>query len=179
MRRTFVGKVMSLLLNMLSRLVITFLPRSKHLLISWLQSPSAVIFLVIWLHFMVHLSEHLVLKKVYPAVLSLMTQTALWGPAPKIAVLGLGYSLGVSQSAQEMPGLRTIDFISYIGQLVLVVKNPPANAGDVRDAGSIPGLGRSLEEGMSTHSSTLAWRTPRTEEPGGLWSIGWQPTEVC
>ena len=42
-RCTFVGKVMSLLFNMLSRLVITFLPRSKHLLISWLQSPSAVI----------------------------------------------------------------------------------------------------------------------------------------
>ena len=42
-RRTFVGKVMSLLFNMLSRLVITFLPRSKHLLISWLQSLSAVI----------------------------------------------------------------------------------------------------------------------------------------
>ena len=42
-RRTFVGKVMSLLFNMLSRLVIAFLPRSKHLLISWLQSPSAVI----------------------------------------------------------------------------------------------------------------------------------------
>ena len=42
-RRTFVGKVMSLLLSMLSRLVITILPRSKRLLISWLQSPSAVI----------------------------------------------------------------------------------------------------------------------------------------
>ena len=42
-RRTFVGRVMSLLLNMLSRLVLTFLPRSKCLLISWLQSPSAVI----------------------------------------------------------------------------------------------------------------------------------------
>ena len=42
-RRTFDGKVMSLLFNMLSRLVITFLPRSKRLLISWLQSPSAVI----------------------------------------------------------------------------------------------------------------------------------------
>ena len=42
-RRTFVGKVMSLLFNILSRLVITFLPRSKRLLISWLQSPSAVI----------------------------------------------------------------------------------------------------------------------------------------
>ena len=42
-RQTFVDKVMSLLFNMLSRLVITFLSRSKHLLISWLQSPSAVI----------------------------------------------------------------------------------------------------------------------------------------
>ena len=42
-RQTLVGKVMSLLFNMLSRLVTTFLPRSKHLLISWLQSPSAVI----------------------------------------------------------------------------------------------------------------------------------------
>ena len=43
-RPTFVDKVMSLLFNMLSRLVITFLPRSKHLFISWLQKPSAVIF---------------------------------------------------------------------------------------------------------------------------------------
>ena len=42
-RWTFVGKVMSLLFNMLSRLIIAFLPRSRHLLISWLQSPSAVI----------------------------------------------------------------------------------------------------------------------------------------
>ena len=42
-RWTFVGKVMSLLFNMLSRLVITFLPKRKHLLVSWLQSPSAVI----------------------------------------------------------------------------------------------------------------------------------------
>ena len=42
-RRTFVGKVLSLLFNMLSRFVIAFLPRSKYLLISWLQSPSAVI----------------------------------------------------------------------------------------------------------------------------------------
>ena len=43
-RQTFVDKVMSLLFNMLSRLVIAYLPRSKRLLISWLQSPSAVIF---------------------------------------------------------------------------------------------------------------------------------------
>ena len=43
-RQNFVGKVMSMLFNLLSRLVITFVPRSKHLLISWLQSPSTVIF---------------------------------------------------------------------------------------------------------------------------------------
>ena len=42
-KRTFVGRVMSLLLNTLSRLVVAFFPKSKHLLISWLQSPSAVI----------------------------------------------------------------------------------------------------------------------------------------
>ena len=46
-RRTFLGKVVSLLSNMLSRLVIAFLPRSKHLLISWLQSSSAVIGIMI------------------------------------------------------------------------------------------------------------------------------------
>ena len=49
-----------------------------------------------------------------------------------------------------------------------MVKNLPANAGDVRDVGLIPGLGRPLEEGMATHSSILAWRIPWIEEPGGL-----------
>ena len=57
--------------------------------------------------------------------------------------------------------------------MALVVKNPPANAGDVRDVGSVPG-GDPLVEGMATHSSILAWRTPRTEEPGGLQSIASQ-----
>ena len=47
-------------------------------------------------------------------------------------------------------------------------KNPPANAGDIRDTGLIPGSGRSLEEGMATHSSILAWRIPWIEEPGQL-----------
>ena len=50
-------------------------------------------------------------------------------------------------------------------------KNPPANAGNVRDAGSIPGLGRSLEKEMATHSSVLVWEIPWTEEPGGLQPI--------
>jgi len=56
----------------------------------------------------------------------------------------------------------------------LVVKNVPANAGDMRDMGSIPGSGGSPREGMATHSRILAWRIPWTEEPGRLQSIGSQ-----
>ena len=52
-----------------------------------------------------------------------------------------------------------------------VVKNPPASAGEL---GSLPGSGRSLEEETATHSSVLAWRSPWTEEPGGLRSMGSQ-----
>ena len=55
-----------------------------------------------------------------------------------------------------------------------MVKNPPANAGDTADGGSIRGSERSPEEEMATHSSTLAWRLPWTEEPGGLQSMGLQ-----
>ena len=55
-----------------------------------------------------------------------------------------------------------------------MVKKPSANAGDARDLGSIPGLKRSLEEEMATHSSILAWEIPWTEEPGGLQSVGSQ-----
>ena len=57
-RRSFVDKVMSLLFNMLSRLVITFLPRSKRLLISWLQSPSAVILQLLLLSFVILWNQH-------------------------------------------------------------------------------------------------------------------------
>ena len=56
-------------------------------------------------------------------------------------------------------------------QPVLVVKNPPANAEDIRDVGSIPGSGDPPEEGMATQSSILAWRIPQTEEPSGLQPI--------
>ena len=55
-----------------------------------------------------------------------------------------------------------------------VVKNPPANAGDSRDVGSVPGLGRSPEKEIATHSSIFAWKIPWTEEPGGLQSVGLQ-----
>ena len=53
-------------------------------------------------------------------------------------------------------------------------KEPACQFRRHRDGGSIPGSGRSLEEGMATHSSILAWRIPWTEEPGGLQSIGSQ-----
>ena len=59
-------------------------------------------------------------------------------------------------------------------QRALVVKNPLANAGDVRDMGLISGREDLLEESMATHSSILTWRIPWTEEPGGLQSTGSQ-----
>ena len=109
-RQTFVNKAMSLLFNMLSGLVIAFLPRSKCLLISWLQSPSAVIlelfFINIWAFLVAQAVKHL------PA----MWETCVW-------------SLG-----QEDP----------------------------------------LEKEMETHSRTLAWKIPWTEEPGRLQSMGSQ-----
>ena len=51
---------------------------------------------------------------------------------------------------------------------MLVAKNPPASAGDGRDAGLIPGLGRSLESEMATHSGILAWKIPQAWEAGDL-----------
>ena len=55
-----------------------------------------------------------------------------------------------------------------------MVKNPPANAGDTRHAGSIPGLGKPLEKEMATCSSILAWEILWTQEPGRLQSMGTQ-----
>ena len=69
-------------------------------------------------------------------------------------------------------GLKDVLYIYPSGpkrasQVVLVVKNPPANAGDIRDSGLIPGLGRSPGEKDGYHSSILAWQIPWTEESGG------------
>ena len=58
--------------------------------------------------------------------------------------------------------------------VALVVKNPPCNAGGIKDPSSISALRRSPEKGMETHPSILAWRIPWTEEPGRLWSMGLQ-----
>ena len=66
--------------------------------------------------------------------------------------------------------------MALVSQVALVVKNPPATAGDIRDKGWILGSDQEdpLEKEMATHSSILAWEIPWTEEPGGLPSIGLQ-----
>ena len=55
-----------------------------------------------------------------------------------------------------------------------MVKNLSAKAGAIKDAGSLPGSGRSVEKGMATHSRILAWRILWTEKPSGLQSTGMQ-----
>ena len=76
---------------------------------------------------------------------------------------------------------KRVNFVMYVlgtSQVVPVVNNPPANAGDLRDLGSIPGLGRSPGEGMAIHSSILAWKIPLTEETGWLESMGSQDLDM-
>ena len=62
--------------------------------------------------------------------------------------------------------------------MVLVVKNLPANAGDAKDLGSIPGSGRSPGEGHGNPLQYLAWRIPWTEEPGRLQSMGHKESDT-
>ena len=63
---------------------------------------------------------------------------------------------------------------AFLKILPLVVKNPPASTGDIRDPGSILRSGRSSGGGMATHSSILAWRIPETQKPARLRSTGLQ-----
>ena len=84
-----------------------------------------------------------------------------------------GKSFQLSVFPQRHQGRKLKEDKEFDSTMVaLVIKNQPANAEDIRDAGSTPGLGRSLEEGMATHFSILAWRMPWAEEPGGLQSMG-------
>ena len=60
----------------------------------------------------------------------------------------------------HFPSVYSVAYFLRASQVALLVKNPPANAGDVGDMGSIPGWEDPLEKGMATHSSILAWRIP-------------------
>ena len=64
--------------------------------------------------------------------------------------------------------------INMVSQVALVVKNWPANSGNIKRRGFNPWVRKILEEGMATHSSFLAWRIPWREEPSRLQSSGWQ-----
>ena len=130
----FVGKVMSLLFNMLFRLALAFLPRSKRLLISRLQSPSAVIL------------EPPKIKSVTASTVSSSFCHYVMGPDAMILVFWMLSFKPASLLAQT-------------------VKNLPA-----MQETQVWSLGRDdpLEKGMATHSNSLAWRSPWTEEPGGL-----------
>ena len=66
----------------------------------------------------------------------------------------------------------------WTSQVAPVVKNPPANAGDIRDAGLIPGMERSPGGGYDNPLHILAWRIPWTEEPGRLQSMGLQKSDT-
>ena len=67
-----------------------------------------------------------------------------------------------------------VSLVTITSQVALVVKNPPANAGDKDMLVRFLGWEDLLEKGMATHSGILAWKIPWTEEPGGLQSIGLQ-----
>ena len=73
-----------------------------------------------------------------------------------------------------LQSIMLIICILWVSHVALVVKNPSAHAGDIRDTELIPGSGRSPGEGNGNHSCILAWRIPQAEEPGGLQSIGSQ-----
>ena len=77
---------------------------------------------------------------------------------------------------RELVMTELVKFYFHFGvsQVALVVKNPPVNAGDLRDTGLIPRLGRSPGGGLTTHSSILAWKIPWTRKPCQLQSMGLQ-----
>jgi len=83
-------------------------------------------------------------------------------------------SLSLKGEAQYCKSYVLSVYLGGASQVALVVKNLPASAGDEGDVGSILGREGPLEWGMAAHSRILAWRIQRTEEPGGLLSIGSQ-----
>ena len=110
-------------------------------------------------------------NSLWPHGLQPVRLLCLWkSPGQNTWVGSHSHLQGFSQS-RDWTQVSTLHWAS---QVVLVVKNPPDNAGDIETG--VPSIGREdpLEKDMATHSSILAWRIPWTEEPGRLQSIGWQ-----
>ena len=118
-------------------------------------------------------------------IISSFNHTSWISPKPTISLQSIffcGHPLFIqSFSYRLLTVLQWIYTLIYVcvtmfraPQVVLMVENTPANAGDARDTGSIPGSGDPLKEGMVIHSSIHTWRISWTEEPGKLLSIGSQ-----
>ena len=91
------------------------------------------------------------------------------------ALLGtLHSSTSIKKWVLNLWGWRVWSKFNGTSQVVQLIQNLPANEGDAKDDGSIPGSGRSLEQKMAAQASILAWKIPWTEEPGGLQSMGAQ-----
>ena len=74
--------------------------------------------------------------------------------------------------------LSVISLLTWVHQVALVVENPSASAGDIKTRVRSLGLEDPLEKEMATHSSILAWRIPRTEDPGRLQSVGCKESDT-
>ena len=174
---------MSLILNMLSRLVITFLQRSKHLLISWLQSPSAVIL------------EPKKLKSDSVSTVSPSVSHEVMGPDAMMFVFWMlsfkpTFSLSSFTFIKRLfsSSLRSAIRVVSSAYLRLLIFLPalliPACVSSSPAFLMMPGMRETrvrslgwedpLEKEMVTHSSTLAWRIRWKEEPGRLQSMGSQ-----
>ena len=80
----------------------------------------------------------------------------------------------MSPNTLVLGSINILPCLLWASQVAVVVKNLPANSGDVKEMGLIPGLGRTPGGGHGNPLSILAWRLPRTEEPDVLLSIGSQ-----
>ena len=189
-RWTFVGKVMSLLFNMLSRLVIIFLPRSKHLLISWLQSPSAVILeppKIVSLYF-----------HCFPIYLPWSDGTrchdlSFWmlSFTPTFSFSSFTFIKRLFSSS-SLSAIRVVLFV-YLRLLIflLAILIPAIASSSLAFcmmysayAYHLPAMQETwvwflgqedpLEKQMATHSSILAWRIPWIKDPDRLQSTGSQ-----
>ena len=167
-RRTFVGKVMSLHFNMLSRLVIAFLPSSKLLLISWLQSPSAVILEPNKTSVTVSIVSTSICHEVMgPDAWFLFSEcwvlSQLFHSPLSLSSRGFSVPLHSAMRVVSSAYLRLLYFSWQSWSSLCFIQ--PSILHDVFWM---------LEKAMVPHSSTLAWKIPWMEKPGRLQSMGSQ-----
>ena len=180
-RRTFVGRVMSLLFDTLSRFVIAFLPRSKRLFISWVQSTLTVILEAKKIK---SVTVSIVFPSVYNEVMELDAMVLVfWMLSFKPAFSLSSFILKRLFSSSSLSTIRVVSsvylsccYFSWQPWFQLVIYPAQHFAWCTLRETWVWSLGGEdpLEKEMATHSSILAWRIPWTEEPGRLQSSGSQ-----